>query len=230
MARAATLLRKLPPPSPEQTYSEAADPAHRKALGQYFTPATLAALMADWIAQINPMTVLDPAMGTGVLTRAVQDRIPEASITAYEKDQQILAFADVGTHVGTEIRHADFMRAPYSQRYDAVIMNPPYIRHRELPNYDNVRADLSVRCGYIVPKSVNLYIYFSIKSVLHLNPGGRASILIPSEWMNANFSSSFKRLLIENNILKEIILFSGCSVLFEDALTTASILLLEMPK
>ena len=106
-------------------------------------------------------------------------------------------------------------------------MNPPYIRHRELTGYDDARARLSLKAGFVIPKSANLYVYFVVKACLHLVSGGRGAFLIPTEWMNANFSSSFKKFLISEGGLNQIVMFSGCSNIFQDALTTASILLVE---
>jgi hypothetical protein len=47
--------------------------------------------------------------------------------------------------------------------------------------------------------------------------------------MNANFAAKFKEFLLReaDPVLKELVLFSGCSNIFEDALTTASVLLVE---
>lgn len=210
--------------APEEKYSASADSTHRKRYGQYFTPPNLASLMADWIAGCQPKLVLDPAMGTGILTRAAAERCPSVSIVAYEKDANILAFADVPEC--TQVRHANYLTSDYDV-YDAAILNPPYIRHREMEGYEDARGQISVRSGYVVPRSANLYVYFTIRAALQLRPGGRASVLIPTEWMNANFSASFKRFLLESKTLREVVLFSGCSNIFDDALTTASILFLE---
>ena len=92
------------------------------------------------------------------------------------------------------------------------------------------RADISLKAGYIIPKSANLYIYFATKAALQLNPGGRAAFLLPTEWMNANFSPLFKRFLLERDLIREMVLFSGCSTIFDGALTTASLMLLERPR
>jgi methylase of polypeptide subunit release factors len=106
-------------------------------------------------------------------------------------------------------------------------MNPPYIRHREIEGYDKERARISLDSKCIIPKSANLYIYFSVKALTLLSKGGRAALLIPGEWMSANFAASFKEFLVRSALLKEIVLFSNCSNVFDDALTTASILLCQ---
>lgn len=216
----------IPNTEAESRYTGIAPQAHRKSLGQFFTPPKVAALMADWIAGVDPKNIVDPALGTGILTRAALNRCPSANVTAFEVDDQILAHADVGIPAQVKVRRENFLYADFDP-CDAIIMNPPYIRHRELEGYDEARARVSLKAGFVIPKSANLYVYFVVKSCLQLRQGGRGSFLIPSEWLNANFSTSFKRFLLGDGGLSELVLFSGCSTIFQDALTTASVLLVE---
>lgn len=216
-------------PSAEAQYAAVASNAHRKKFGQYFTPNNVSALMADWVLACDPKTILDPAIGTGALVRACIDRGTKASIVAYEKDDQIIQYCDVPLG-RVALRNEDFLLNNDEAKFDAVVMNPPYVRHREFEGYEAVRADLSLRSRHVIPQSANMYIYFSVKAILSLADGGRAALLIPTEWMNANFSASFKKYLISGDLLREIVLFSGCSNVFEDALTTASVLLIEKPR
>lgn len=217
---------RIPDGAAEAAYSENATSAHRKALGQFFTPPKVAALMADWIGQVDPYRVLDPAVGTGILTRAALLRCPNSSVTAYDIDPQIINSADLGCKSRVNIKEENFLLADF-EPYDAVIMNPPYIRHRELTGQDGARASISVRAGFAIPKSANLYVYFVVKACLQLARGGRGAFLIPSEWLNANFSKDFKKFLLGDGGLQELVLFSGCSTIFKDALTTASVLFVE---
>lgn len=183
--------------------------------------------MSDWISARSPSVILDPAMGTGILTRAALHRVPGAKIVAYEIDRGVAEFSPDQQNPMVDIRISDFMLSGFAQEYDAALLNPPYIRHREMNSYDEVRSILSARSGYLIPRSANLYIYFVMKCIIQVKPQGRVAALIPTEWMNANFAESFKRFLLENDLLKEIVMFSGCSNIFEDALTTASILFIE---
>jgi adenine-specific DNA-methyltransferase len=216
----------VPSAEPELRYARAALSSHRKAFGQFFTPPKLAALMADWIGAKQPEVIVDPALGTGILTRAALLRCPTARVIAYEVDEQVLAQADVGEPDRVQIKTENFLYSDLDT-CDAVIMNPPYIRHRELEGYDEARARISVNAGFVIPKAANLYVYFVVNACLHLRRGGRGAFLIPTEWMNANFSTSFKKYLLGEGGLAEIVMFSGCSNIFQDALTTASILLVE---
>jgi type I restriction-modification system DNA methylase subunit len=212
--------------TPEQHYAAFASADHRKALGQFFTPPRVADLMADWIGGIRPTTVLDPAMGTGVLTRAVRSRCPGIEVTAYEIDPEIMSYSQLQGISGLTVHNKSYLSADY-EMYDGIIMNPPYIRHREIEGYETERGKISVKSGFIIPKSANLYVYFVVKACLQIKKGGRGAFLIPTEWMNANFSTGFKKFLLKKGGLSQIVIFSGCSNIFQDAITTASVLLVD---
>lgn len=208
-------------------YAAVASSAHRKKFGQFFTPPNVASLMADWVMARDPAVVLDPALGTGILTRACIERNRLARYIAYEKDALILEYLDPQVREIAEVFHADFLECCVPENVDGLIMNPPYIRHREVEGYEAARSSISNSTLCEIPRSANLYVYFALKALQLLQPGGRAAILIPGEWMSANFAVTFKTYLMEAGILKELVLFSNCSNVFEDALTTASILLCE---
>jgi type I restriction-modification system DNA methylase subunit len=227
MPKSSARLRRIEEPDFEAAYAQVTDPSHRKQFGQFFTPRTVASLMADWVTGKPTIRALDPAMGTGVLVRALLDRGVTSKITGYELDSHIASHSGLLAHPNVRVIQSDFLRSKTERQFDAIVMNPPYIRHRELEGLDDVRAKLSTESGFIIPKSANLYIYFAVKAAMNLLPKGRAALLIPTEWMNANFSTNFKRFLLERKLLKELVIFSGCSNIFGDALTTASILFLE---
>jgi len=210
----------------EMNYSREVPAEHRRKFGQVFTPPRLAGLMADWVMGGFPKSLLEPAYGTGVLAAACLAYNSELNVTAYEIDQSVLDFARE-TPSQINIYNRDFLREDISDRFDAVIMNPPYIRHREISGYDKELSALSAMAGFAIPKSANLYIYFAVKSLELLRQDGRAAILIPAEWMSANFSKSFKSYLLDRGILKGVITFSNCSNVFDNALTTASVLLCQ---
>lgn len=210
----------------EDTYLRQSDREHRKKFGQVFTPVRVSELMADWVCEPGPSSVVDPAFGTGVLARAVWAKRPEANILGFEVDPIMYQYAANLGYRSLDLQLADFLKVEMAE-VEGLIANPPYIRHRELVGADIARNRLSVRAGYTIPKSANIYIYFCTKIILELAIGGRASIIIPSEWLNANFSTGFKSFLKDSGCLQHIVSFSHCSDLFHGALTTASVLLLE---
>jgi len=53
--------------------------SHRKEYGQFFTPSSVAHLMARWVMKDNPQSILDPAFGLGIF----YDEIKKLSIKIY---------------------------------------------------------------------------------------------------------------------------------------------------
>ena len=208
-------------------YASVASAAHRKQFGQFFTPLKVAAFMADWVTSHGAESILDPAFGTGILTSACMECCGSRSYTVFEKDALIVSYITDELRSRVTLYNSDFLTHEFDREFDGITMNPPYIRHRELRGYDNAREQISLDAKCIIPKSANLYIYFAVKALTLLRKGGRAALLIPGEWMNANFAAGFKMHLVRSGVLREVVLFSNCSNVFDEALTTASILLCE---
>ena len=214
----------------QESYCAETALAHRKQFGQFFTPPKVAGLMADWITSRGAKSILDPAFGTGILTSACMEYDGSRSYTAFEKDELIISYIPEDLKGKVQLLNSDFLKHDFNVKFDGITMNPPYIRHRDIGDiggYDHERSKISFEAKCVIPKSANLYIYFVVKALTILQEGGRAAFLIPGEWMNANFSISFKEYIIKSGTLKEIVLFSNCSNVFDDVLTTASILLCE---
>jgi adenine-specific DNA-methyltransferase len=208
-------------------YDKRVSPAHRKRYGQVFTPESVADLMADWILQSNTRTILDPALGTGMLVTPCLRKRPEVQVTGIEVDPVVLNYVDQGLLKRIEVIQADALRWTDERRFDAITMNPPYIRHRELKGHDETRRSVAQFSGCPIPKSANLYVDFVLKACTLLKEDGRGAFLIPAEWMSANFSSGLKRYLLDTGMLRSIVTFSNCSKVFDGALTTASLLLVQ---
>ncbi len=211
----------------KELYASVASASHRKQFGQFFTPPKVAALMADWVTSRGAESILDPAFGTGILTSACMKCDGSRSYTAFEKDPLIVSYVQDDLKRRVTLYNFDFLTHKFDKKFDGIIMNPPYIRHREIEGYEKARGQISLDAKCIIPKSANLYIYFAVKALTLLSEGGRAALLIPGEWMSANFAASFKEYVVRSGALREVILFSNCSNVFDDALTTASILLCE---
>jgi adenine-specific DNA-methyltransferase len=217
--------------TPELSYASAIPLSHRRRYAQFFTPPKVANLMAEWAVTSATETMLEPAVGMGALVRAALARKADLRVTAFERDPVILR-AFLGTHPDlgkVEPLLADFLTCDLASAYDAVLMNPPYLRHHDLSYNFDIFESFGKAFGLDLSRLSNVYLLFTLKASMALRPGGRASIIIPSEWMNANFGAAMKRFLVGRGLLRELIYFSGCSEIFDDALTTASVLFLEKP-
>ena len=124
----------------EKKYSVKTDLAHRKKFAQFFTPQPIADLMADWLlGNKKSETILEPAFGLGVFSRALLNRNPNLTIKGFDIDEIILteaknhfnAFPNVSLYL------KDYMFNDWENKYDGIICNPPYLKFHD---YDNIQT------------------------------------------------------------------------------------------
>ena len=211
----------------ETNYKLSANKSHRKDMGQFFTPNLVADWMAKWVVEKNPKTILEPSIGFGSLAISVLANSSEVEILGIEKDK--ILFEKISPELTSVIKleNIDYFELNTDLKFDAVIANPPYVRHHSLDISETKYKDLELIAGRKLSRLTNLYVLFCIDIINRLNEGGRAAIIIPTEWMNANFGTSFKEYLSEKNVLDTVVYVTHDALVFDDALTTASILLLE---
>lgn len=222
----------IDPGDPEGSYLAAVPLAHRRRFGQFFTPPAIADLMSEWVAEITPRRLLDPAVGPGVLVRACRRRLPLIEITAIDRDGVALDAARQALRScgeTTRFIHHDFLTWPSDETFDAIIANPPYLRHHDLLYEHDIFAAVGARSGVRLSRLSNIYVLFILEICRRLRPGGRAAVIVPGEWVNANFGMPLKRHLLERGLLRSFVYFSHASLIFDDALTTASVLFIERP-
>lgn len=212
---------------PEKQYAQQTSIGHRKKFAQFFTPFPVATFMAKWIAgNKNLRTVLDPAFGLGVFARAIREINTDCSIRGFDIDENILREAQ---HIfenenQVSIIQKDYLFNDWDNRYDGIICNPPYFKFHD---YDNksLLNEIEEKLRIKLSGFTNLYSLFLLKSAYQLNKGGRAAYIIPSEFLNSDYGKLVKSYLIKNKLLRYILIFDFGENVFDDALTTASILL-----
>ncbi len=187
--------------------------------------------MARWVCADGPARVLDPALGEGVFVDAVQRALGKVNgvrVDAFDVDADMVdAFKARPRTIQTNCRVADFITTDIRRKYDAIIANPPYIRHHEMNYIADVLSGFDALCGRRLSRMTNLYGLFLAKIWSLLGPDGRAAVILPAEWMNADFGGPLKAWLLEENAIEAILHFDHADLVFDSALTTAAIVLLR---
>jgi adenine-specific DNA-methyltransferase len=217
-----------------QLYCAAAPLAHRRRFGQFFTPPHIAAWMADYVAQPHVAAALDPAVGTGVLAGALLDhpRLPRAAILrAYDRDPTMIAICRRNlAAAGARLQPiaGDFLAEPVDdRRYDAIVCNPPYLRHRVLHERRTLIPALAARFGLPLSIFSNSYVLFMLQIAAQLSARGRAAIITPVDYLNANFGRPIKAFLLRANLIDGLLLFDQTSLVFAEVNIAACVLLLR---
>ncbi|MCX5632393.1 MAG: N-6 DNA methylase [Phycisphaerae bacterium] len=211
----------------ERKYSQLTSIEHRKKFAQFFTPYPIAELMTKWLLGNRELeNVLEPAFGLGVFARALLNQKPDINITGFEIDRNIFEkaqsiFSDAEK---IQLHPQDYMHNDWGNKYDGIICNPPYFKFHD---YDNKRTlkEIEKRTSCKLNGFTNLYALFLLKSLSQLKRNGRIAYIVPSEFLNSDYGKQVKFYLIKSRFLRHIIIIDFEKNVFEDALTTASILL-----
>ena len=210
----------------ENDYSKSISIEHRKKFAQFFTPFPIADLMAKWILSNEKLkTVLEPAFGLGVFSRAILNHKEDIKIKGFEIDATI--FKNAKQHFEAEnvnLLLQDYMYNDWENKYDGIICNPPYFKFHDYDN-KNILKEIETNLKCKLNGFTNLYTLFLLKSIHQLSSNGRCAYIIPSEFLNSDYGKLVKYYLLKSKTLRHIIVIDFEENVFDDALTTASIIL-----
>lgn len=197
-----------------------------KQLGQVATPEPIAALMARWVMSAQPRAVLDPAAGLGGLLAACRKLDRQTALVGVERDSKTLQRAKATAPRGTKLILADYLKSD-TGLFDGIIANPPYVKAHRLDYSEKEWRYFDERLGTPLDRLTNLYALFLLKIWEDLAPSGRAAVILPAEFLNANFGEEIKERLVRVIRPPAIVVFAPSLNLFTDALTTSAIVFLE---
>lgn len=228
----ATELRRL-------EITTALEPSEQAKLGQFFTPALPAKLIASMLTDCatGRTRLLDPGAGVGSLSAAAVEHfaelgVREIDITAWEIDEQLHPALEAtlehcaawaATHnlcVNWDLRGGDYIEAAADELanesghqpelFDAVITNPPY---RKVNIKTSERRALE-RLG--LPIS-NLYAAFLALAAAQLAPDGIIAAITPRSFTNGLYYAPFRRFFFDRVAITRIHLFESRTHVFADA-------------
>lgn len=193
-----------------QTVHKATDRTHKSAMGQFMTPASVAAFMASMFPDTEqPIHLLDPGAGLGALTSAVQERLGEpASIDAWELDPRLASHLELALPQAT-VHRADFLAAQMPRRFTHCCMNPPYKKI----GVDSLARGQARAIGL---ETVNLYSAFVGVVLTMMKPGGQVVAILPRSFANGPYYKPFRRFLLERAAIRRIHLFESRAKAFSD--------------
>ena len=168
-------------------------PVHLRAkdLGAYYTPETIADILADWVVQTGLERLLEPSIGDGALIRAAlacaDRRTGAASLRLFGCDVDPDAVAGVQNWLGSEHRlHLGSFLDIEPQSVtpvDGIISNPPFTRNHALPKA--MRDD--IRRRFLIKGAAGLWVSFILHAIQFLIPGGRLAAVVPSAALFSNY-------------------------------------------
>lgn len=212
----------------EKEYAGVVGLEHRKRFAQFFTPEAIADFMARWVlGGRKKMDVLEPAFGLGAFSRSLFKQNPKVRVVGYEADATIYNYAAENVaQAGSDVLlyNEDYLRASWEDKYDGIICNPPYLKFHDYDNASLVPL-VNEQLGIRLNGFTNLYTLFLLKSISQLRDGGRMAYIVPSEFLNSDYGVEVKRALLRSGVLRHVVVVDFTQCAFDDALTTACILL-----
>jgi adenine-specific DNA-methyltransferase len=211
----------------EKNYMKTVSIEHRKQFAQFFTPKPIAQFMNEWILGKKDLkNVLEPAIGLGIFSRELLSGKPDINIKSFEVDKHIYEIASnhFSRNKNINIILQDYMYNDWKNKYDGIVCNPPYFKFHD---YDNksILKEMETKLNCKLNGFTNLYTLFLLKSIHQLNSNGRLAYIVPSEFLNSDYGKLVKTHLLKTKTLRHIIVVNFEENVFDDALTTASIIL-----
>lgn len=170
--------------------------------GVYYTPIELAHFLAKPLITRRNLKVFDPAYGEGALLLAAEKIFkekgyaPSYAIELYGCDK-IPRNGLLKHLLGRHLLKLDFFKYPFNKKYDLILMNPPYVRRHIMS--DRRRRDYKKVVDEIhrLKATSDLWAYFLIKAVNHLNQGGSLGAILPWSFLQAEYAQSIRKWLAE---------------------------------
>lgn len=157
--------------------------AHRKKLGQFFTPRNLREDLIQRLPKLRKPRVLDPACGTGEFLLTAREYFEEPELYCWEIDP-VLAEAAKKVVPEAFVEVVDSLRKPFVEIFDVVLGNPPYFELK-------LNREMKERFSEVVGGRVNAYSLFLYLGLRVLRPGGWLAYVVSS---SMNSGAYFRRL------------------------------------
>jgi tRNA1(Val) A37 N6-methylase TrmN6 len=173
-------------------------------LGQIFTKRFLADYMVGLFSLPPGSMILDPCFGGGAFLDSLHENTGYITY-GYEIDRNLFDSYTALKNMDGKLHNSDFLCRNHVQKYDGIIMNPPYIRHEridDLKPYGITKEKLREQDLFAeLPKTANVYMYFIVKALDLLKESGELIVIFPGSWFNARSGENFKKVLQKQSFI-----------------------------
>jgi tRNA1(Val) A37 N6-methylase TrmN6 len=175
-------------------------------LGQIFTKRFLADYMVGLFSLPARSTVLDPCFGKGVFLDSLRENTDYITY-GYEIDKSLFDSYSALINKSDKLCNSDFLCCSHSQKYDGIIMNPPYIRHEKIDDlkfFGITKDKLREQALYAeLPKTANMHMYFIVKALDLLKESGELIVIFPGSWFKARSGEEFQKVIQKQSAIEK---------------------------
>jgi adenine-specific DNA-methyltransferase len=186
-------------------------PDTNKLRGGFYTPDELTRFLVDWAVGSNTRSVLEPSCGDGAFITALARRSSELAsldtlaVTATEIDGVEASAARARMWAGGlsgRVVDRDFFNVVTaelaSQRFDAIVGNPPFIRFQYFPEAQRELAfSLMAKLGLTPNRLTNAWVPFVAVAASLLSSQGRLAMIVPAELLQVTYAAELRRFLVD---------------------------------
>lgn len=178
----------------------------RRSSGAVYTPKAIVDSMVNWLSgQETPARIVDPGAGSGRFLMAAAKQFPNAQLVGVEMDPlaALMLRANLsvcGWSARSRVLVDDyrFVCLPECKGVTAFVGNPPYVRHHEIADgwkkwYAEHFAGLGIKASGLA----GLHLHFFLQTRLLAKDGDIGTFITSAEWLDVNYGSALRRLLIE---------------------------------
>jgi hypothetical protein len=120
----------------------------------------------------------------------------------------------------------DWEAAELNGGFDAVIGNPPYVRHELIKS---IKPALKRDYPKTYDGTADLYVYFFDQGLKLLKPGGRLSYVVTDKWLRAGYAEGLRSTLAADTWVEFVADFGHAKNFFPDADVFPSVLVVRKP-
>ena len=207
-------------------------PARRRPAGQTFTPAPVVRSMVGKAARtLAPARVVDPGTGSARFLVAAGRRWPEATLLGVETDplaamigRATLAAAGMAGRAGITLGDYRSLRLAPAGGPTLFLGNPPYVRHHQIPaGWKSWLRSAAAGQGLAASGLAGLHVHFFLATALHAVPGDAGVLVTAAEWLDVNYGSLVRLLLLGPLGGQSVHLLDPAVPAFTDAAVTTAI-------
>lgn len=185
--------------------------ARRRALGAYYTPDRLSAVIAEWAIDNYESDILEPGFGGCGFLLAAKVRLeklgqaqPHAHIYGCDIDEA--AFGHLRQVFEAEPSESRFPRVDFlktlpaetwdGRRFRVALGNPPYVAYQAIGDKRSEYQRILARSGWNkLSARASLWAYFVLHALSFLQAGGRIAWVLPGSVLRANYADYVKEVI-----------------------------------
>jgi len=186
-------------------------PEKNENLGQVFTSPILAKFMISLLKEniSSESKILDPCIGPNTFFNALPKEVSNCYLKGIEIDENLIneEIKIFYNEAKRTLIQGSFFDLDSTEKFDLIIQNPPYVRQELLANGVNSKSNIKnelLSSFSTVPSQSNLYIYFLLKSILHLTENGIMVAVIYDSWLYSSFGTFLKESFLKLGHLASI--------------------------